>query len=92
VLAAWAFQHRLIYLPYGRAPAAGEVLPEAQDVTFETEDGVSLGGYWLPPSEGTAIVVFTYDSLNRLTALIQPDPDGDTVTYSGPTSAPTITQ
>jgi fermentation-respiration switch protein FrsA (DUF1100 family) len=40
-------------------PAAATLLPRAEDVSFETEDGVRLGAWWLPPvgaSRGTVIV------------------------------------
>lgn len=65
VVAAWAFQHRLIYLPYGQAPAAEQVLPDAHDVAFETEDGVRLSGYWVPPADGPAVLVFNGNAGNR---------------------------
>jgi uncharacterized protein len=45
----WAFQRRLIYLPSsGPVPPAASVLPAAKDVTFETADGLRLGGWFVP--------------------------------------------
>jgi uncharacterized protein len=45
----WAFQRRLIYLPSsGPVPPAASVLPGAEDVTFETADGLRLGGWFVP--------------------------------------------
>jgi uncharacterized protein len=45
----WAFQRRLIYLPAPRAvPPVASVLPRAEEVSFPTEDGVRLGGWFLP--------------------------------------------
>jgi uncharacterized protein len=48
----WAFQRRLLYLPAPRTvPPAASVLPGAEEVTFETADGLWLGG-WFVPAEG----------------------------------------
>jgi uncharacterized protein len=45
----WAFQRRLIYLPAPRAvPPASSVLPGAEEVTFTTDDGLRLGGWFVP--------------------------------------------
>jgi fermentation-respiration switch protein FrsA (DUF1100 family) len=52
VLAAWAFQRRLIYLPVPAAvPPVAEVLPGAREVTLETTDGLRLGAWFLPAAE-----------------------------------------
>ncbi len=49
----WSQQRRLIYFPApGRVPAAASVLPGAREVAFETEDGVRLGGWFLPARGG----------------------------------------
>jgi uncharacterized protein len=57
----WSQQRRLIYFPSpGRAPAASAVLPGAEEVAFETEDGVRLGGWFLPArgkGRGPAVLV-----------------------------------
>ena len=48
----WVFQRRLIYYPDPRPVApARAVLPGAVDVRFETEDGLKLGGWFVPASE-----------------------------------------
>jgi fermentation-respiration switch protein FrsA (DUF1100 family) len=45
----WAFQRRLIYLPSpGPVPPAASVLPGAEDVSFETADGLQLQGWFVP--------------------------------------------
>jgi uncharacterized protein len=45
----WAFQRRLIYLPSpGPVPPAAAVLQGAEDVSFETADGLRLQGWFVP--------------------------------------------
>ena len=45
----WAFQRRLLYLPAPRAvPPAASVLPAAEEVAFDTADGLRLGGWFVP--------------------------------------------
>ena len=45
---AWALQRRLIYLPAGEpVPSAGAVLPGGEDVSFDTEDGLRLRGWFV---------------------------------------------
>ena len=45
----WMFQRHLIYLPSpGPVPPAASVLPGAEDVTFQTADGLRLGGWFVP--------------------------------------------
>jgi uncharacterized protein len=52
VVAAWAFQRRLIYLPVPAAvPPVAEVLPGAREVALETTDGLRLGAWLLPAPE-----------------------------------------
>jgi fermentation-respiration switch protein FrsA (DUF1100 family) len=47
----WAFQRRLIYLPSpGPVPPAASHLPGAEDVSFETADGLRLQGWFVPPA------------------------------------------
>jgi hypothetical protein len=46
----WALQRRLIYLPAPRAvPPAATVLPGAEEVAFDTADGLRLGAWFVPP-------------------------------------------
>jgi fermentation-respiration switch protein FrsA (DUF1100 family) len=49
----WAFQRHLIYLPSpGPVPPAASVLPGAEDVSFQTADGLRLRGWFVPPVVG----------------------------------------
>lgn len=49
--ALWLTQRRLIYFPdRSPAPPGGDVLPGARDVQFDTADGLSLGGWLVPPA------------------------------------------
>lgn len=49
--AVWWFQRRLVYFPIGTPPPAARVLPGAQELTFETQDGLQLGGWFVPPAQ-----------------------------------------
>lgn len=62
---AWALQRRLIYLPSGRVPAAGSVLPGAEEVSFDTEDGLRLRGWFVPGTAGATVLVFNGNAGNR---------------------------
>jgi fermentation-respiration switch protein FrsA (DUF1100 family) len=65
----WAGQRRMIYFPFGEVPppaAAG--LPSAEPVTFPTEDGLALQGWFLParaPGPAYTMVVFNGNAGNR---------------------------
>jgi uncharacterized protein len=49
LIAVWALQRRLIYLPDHQAvPPAAEVLPGARDVKLVTDDGLELGAWFVP--------------------------------------------
>jgi alpha-beta hydrolase superfamily lysophospholipase len=49
LIAIWAFQRRLIYLPApGPVPSAHEHIEGARDVTLETSDGLRLGAWFVP--------------------------------------------
>jgi hypothetical protein len=69
VLVTWALQRRMIYLPFGgpgRAAAAG--LAGAEEVSIRTEDGVSLGAWFVPPAApagGAAVLVCNGNGGNR---------------------------
>ena len=55
----WLFQRRLIYFPLDTpVPPAKSVLPAADEVSFQTEDGLRLGS-WLvhPPGAGRGTVL-----------------------------------
>src|SRR6266498_56128 len=59
VALAWLFQRRLIYLPTpGRVPPAAAILHAAQDVAFDTADGLRLAGWFVPAAgQGRATVL-----------------------------------
>jgi hypothetical protein len=65
----WFGQRGLIYFPRGDVPlpaAAG--LPRAEGVTFETQDGLTLGGWFVPagaPATGYTVLVFNGNGGHR---------------------------
>ncbi len=66
---AWTFQRKLVYFPMTRqVPPAEAFLEGGQDVTFDTEDGIRLGGWFLRGAgndDGTAVVVFNGNAGDR---------------------------
>jgi fermentation-respiration switch protein FrsA (DUF1100 family) len=69
VTAAWFFQRHLIYLPSGDVPPAASVgLPRVESVSFTTEDGLNLAGWFVPaadPRAGHTVIVFNGNAGNR---------------------------
>ena len=69
IAAAWFFQDRLIYLPYGMAGTPDEAaLAGAEEVQFLTEDGLELSAWYVPPASeatGTAVLVLPGNAGNR---------------------------
>jgi fermentation-respiration switch protein FrsA (DUF1100 family) len=67
---AWLFQRRLIYLPSGgRVPPAADVLHRGEDVTFDTADGLRLGGWFVPAAAGhsrATVLVLSGNAGNRV--------------------------
>jgi hypothetical protein len=65
----WSQQRRLIYFPLpGQVPAASSVLAGSQEVVLETEDGLRLGGWFLPAAgggRGPAVLVCDGNAGNR---------------------------
>ena len=65
----WSQQRRLIYFPWpDRLPAASSVLPGSQEVVVATEDGIHLGGWFLPAQggrPGPAVLVCNGNGGNR---------------------------
>jgi uncharacterized protein len=67
----WAFQRRLLYLPAPRTvPPAASVLPGAEEVAFDTADGLRLGGWFVPAEArearpGPAVLVLNGNGGNR---------------------------
>lgn len=62
-------QRRAIYFPFGRVPPPGEVgLDDVDEVTLTTEDGLSLGAWFVRPSlpsAGHSVIVFNGNGGNR---------------------------
>jgi fermentation-respiration switch protein FrsA (DUF1100 family) len=67
VLLAWLFQRKLIYLPLGQyVPPASDVLAGAREISFHTEDGLELAGWFVPGEPGApAVIVFNGNAGNR---------------------------
>ena len=69
VALAWALQRSLIYLPArGPVPSAGAVLPGSEEVSFDTEDGLRLGGWFVPGGSGASaatVLVLNGNAGNR---------------------------
>lgn len=66
---AWAFQRSLIYFPFGSAGAPADAGLDATElISFETDDGIQLGGWFVAsrtsPSRGT-VIVFNGNAGNR---------------------------
>jgi uncharacterized protein len=65
----WSQQRRLIYFPWpDRLPAASSVLTGSQEIVVATEDGIHLGGWFLPAqggSPGPAVLVCNGNGGNR---------------------------
>jgi uncharacterized protein len=65
----WSQQRRLIYFPWpDRLPAASSVLTGSQEVVVATEDGLHLGGWFLPAQGGRpapAVLVCNGNGGNR---------------------------
>ncbi|GAB4277242.1 MAG: alpha/beta hydrolase [Deferrisomatales bacterium] len=68
VALAWWFQRKLIYLPRGRVPPVGQVLPGASEEVLETADGLRLGGWFVPartPAPRATVIVCNGNAGNR---------------------------
>ena len=64
----WVFQRRLIYLPSQAVPDVATALPGAVEVTFPTEDGLTLAAWLLPArrdSNGATVILFIGNAGNR---------------------------
>lgn len=65
----WAFQRRLLYLPFGDVPLPATVgLARAEPVTFPTEDGLTLAGWFVPAESAPprcTVLVFNGNAGNR---------------------------
>lgn len=63
----WSTQRGMLYFPDDRpVRSAASVLPVAEEVTFATEDGLRLHGWFVPASDAyAAVVVFNGNAGNR---------------------------
>ena len=65
----WALQRQLIYFPSTHdVPPAAKVLPGARDVVLQTEDGLRLGAWFIPPrgrARDMAVLVFNGNGGDR---------------------------
>lgn len=63
----WVFQRRLIYLPSQAVPDVDAVLPGAEEVSFSTEDGLTLTAWYMPSDaeDQATVVVFNGNGGNR---------------------------
>ena len=65
----WVGQRRMIYFPFGNVPAAArQGLPRAEDVTFTTDDGMTLHGWFVPAASTPArftVIVFNGNAGHR---------------------------
>lgn len=69
LLLLWAFQRTLIYFPLDHVPSPSDVgLTEVETVTFPTEDGLVLSGWFVPSRAATVVgtvIVFNGNAANR---------------------------
>ena len=69
VAVLWAIQRGLIYFPSGDPGSPDDAgLPHAETVAITTDDGLTLGGWFVPASEpatGTTALVFNGNGGNR---------------------------
>lgn len=61
---AWFLQRQLIYLPSGAPDPVEQVLPEAEEVTVTTADGLELAA-WFVDAGPTAVIVFPGNAGHR---------------------------
>jgi len=64
----WVLQRRMIYFPLPRdVPHAASALERAEDVTFETADGLRLHGWFASPaqSNGATVLIFNGNAGDR---------------------------
>ena len=65
----WVGQRRMIYLPYRNVPPLASLgLPRVEEVTFATDDGVTLRGWFVPAASRPArftMIVFNGNAGNR---------------------------
>jgi uncharacterized protein len=58
----WLFQRRLIYFPLNEpVPPAASVLPTAEEISFQTEDGLPLHGWFVPALGAIRFTVLVFN-------------------------------
>jgi fermentation-respiration switch protein FrsA (DUF1100 family) len=67
LLLFWLGQRRMIYFPFGEVPApAAAGLPRAEEITFSTDDGLTLRGWFVrAQATATTVIVFNGNAGNR---------------------------
>lgn len=69
LLLVWVFQRALIYFPSDEVPSPSEMgLSDAETVTFQTEDGLTLAGWFVPrqaAATADTVVVFNGNTGSR---------------------------
>jgi uncharacterized protein len=71
VAVLWLTQRQLVYFPLAHAvPPAATVLAAAEDVTLDTEDNLTLGGWFFPAASGShepsvTVLVFSGNAGDR---------------------------
>ena len=64
----WVFQRQYIYFPTQPVPDAATLVPGVEEVTYATEDGLSLSAWFIPAGgevRGETVVVFNGNAGNR---------------------------
>jgi fermentation-respiration switch protein FrsA (DUF1100 family) len=65
----WAFQRHLLYIPFGKVASPASVgLLQVEEVSFRTEDGLTLAGWFVPAKSRRppfTILVFNGNAGNR---------------------------
>ncbi|HEX2149384.1 MAG TPA: alpha/beta hydrolase [Actinomycetota bacterium] len=68
LLLVYFLQRFLIYLPSGQVPPVSRILPGAEEVHFNTSDGLRLAGWFLPSESevpGPAVLIANGNAGNR---------------------------
>lgn len=63
-MVVWSLQRHLLYHPGGQPPPVDHVVPDAEEVTLATSDGLDLAAWWLPGGP-TAVVLLPGNAGNR---------------------------
>lgn len=60
----WSLQRQMMYHPGGPPPPVQQVLPDGEEVTLTTADGLDLAAWWLPGGS-TAVMLLPGNAGNR---------------------------